>query len=149
MGDFLQPWHILLLLMIAGSFLIPGIFYLLALQNLLNKCAPASRTIEPSLVWLSLIPFFNLVWNFFVVIGIARSLRNEFVRRGIPSRELQPGKSIGLAMCICACCGLIPILGVIASLASFVLWIVYWVKVAQFSRTLDMSQPTVTPIPLA
>lgn len=139
MGDLLQPWHLLVACFIA-FFLIPAIFYLAALQGALNKCAPTSRTMEPGTVWLLLIPLVNLVWNFFVVMSIAQSLANEYARRGIPSPEPMPGQPIGIAMCVCACCGFIPILGILAGLANLALWIVYWVKIAEYSRNLDVPQ---------
>ena len=90
------------------------------------------------MVWLLLIPLFNLVWNFFVVIGIANSLANEYVRRGRPSPEPSPGKSIGIAMSVCACCGVIPILGVLAGLAYLVLWVIYWAKISEYNRSLEV-----------
>jgi hypothetical protein len=141
MGDLLQPWHLLVLLFVFSVFfLVPAIFYMLTLQNTLNKCAPASRAMDPGMVWLLLIPLFNLIWNFFVVMNIAKSLANEFARRGIPSPEPLPGQPIGLAMSICACCCIIPVLGAFAGLANLVLWVLYWVKIAEYSRSLDMSQ---------
>jgi hypothetical protein len=141
MGDLLQPWHLIVLLFVFGVFfLVPAIFYLLTLQNALNKCAPASRAMEPGMVWLLLIPLFNLIWNFFVVMNIAKSLANEYARRGITSPEPLPGQPIGIAMCVCACCGFVPILGMLAGLANLALWIVYWVKIAEYSRSLDAPQ---------
>jgi hypothetical protein len=137
MGDFLQPWHILILLVVAGFLLLPAIFYILTLRDAVNKCAPASRTIDPGLIWLLLVPLVNLVFHFFVVLGLAQTLRNEFNRRGIRVAEPAPGQSIGLAMCICACCGIIPLLGMLAVLAQLILWIIYWVKIAEYSRKLD------------
>jgi len=137
MGDFLQPWHILILLVVAGFLLLPAIFYILTLRDAVNKCAPASRTIDPGLIWLLLVPLVNVVFHFFVVLGLAQTLRNEFNRRGIRVAEPAPGQSIGLAMCICACCGIIPLLGMLAVLAQLILWIIYWVKIAEYSRKLD------------
>jgi len=137
MRDFLQPWHILILLVVAGFLLLPAIFYILTLRDAVNKCAPASRTIDPGLIWLLLVPLVNLVFHFFVVLGLAQTLRNEFNRRGIRGAEPAPGQSIGLAMCICACCGIIPLLGMLAVLAQLILWIIYWVKIAEYSRKLD------------
>lgn len=116
-------------------FLVPAIFYLLTLQKALNRCSPASRTMQPGMVWLMLIPLFNLVWHFFVVINIAKSLSAEFQKRGM-TEEPNPGKNIGMIMCILACCGIIPLLGVLCSLGAFVCWIIYWVKIAGFSGKL-------------
>jgi hypothetical protein len=116
--------------------LLPTIFFLITLQRALTKCSPANRTMTPGLVWLQMIPFFGLIWQFFVVIAIANSLQNEFAARRIPA-EPKPGQSLGLAMCITRVCTVIPFLGVFAGIASIVLWIVYWVKIAEFSRKLD------------
>lgn len=147
MGDLLQPWHLIVLSFVfCLFFLIPYVFYILTLQGALNKCAPPSRTMEPGMVWLLLIPFFNLIWHFFVVLGLAKSLGNEFKRRGIPIPEITPGQNIGLAMCICACCSIVPLLGLLASLASLVLWVVYWVKIADYSRRLDFAQSYSAPM---
>ena len=147
MGDLIQPWHILVLLFVFSVFfLIPAIFYLLTLQNALNKCAPTSRVIEPGMVWLLLIPFLNLIWNFIVVTGVAKSLATEYARRGIPSSEPLPGRSIGVAMSVCNCCCIIPVLGAFAGLAGLVLWIVYWIKIAEFSRRLDITLAYSAPV---
>ena len=89
----------------------------------------------PGMVWLMLIPLFNLVWGFFVVLNLTKSLRAEFQKRGI-AEEPEPGKTLGLVMCILACCGWIPFLGILASLGGLVCWIIYWVKIAGFSSKL-------------
>lgn len=149
MGLLFHPFHLMFLGLFGVLFLIPAILYLLTLQNALNKCAPVSRAMEPGMVWLMLIPFVNMVWHFFVVMNIARSLAAEYARRGIPSPEAEPGQTIGLAMCICACCGIIPILGILAGLACFVLWIMYWMKIAEYSKVLDMPQIPVAMPPHA
>ncbi|HEX5221104.1 MAG TPA: hypothetical protein VFZ59_16185 [Verrucomicrobiae bacterium] len=115
--------------------LIPAIFYLLTLQKTLNRCSPENRAMQPGMVWLMFIPLFNLVWHFFVVLNIAKSLEAEFRKRGIAS-EPNPGKTLGLVMCILACCGIIPLIGVLFSLGSLVCWILYWIKIAGFSSRL-------------
>ena len=114
--------------------LVPGIFYTLTLQRALSRCAPESRAMEPALVWLLYIPVFNLIWNFIVVSRISTSLRSEFQRRGITG--LDTGRELGLAMCILACLGVIPIVGVVAAFAGLVCWILYWVKIAGLSGKL-------------
>ena len=50
MGDFLQPWHLMVIFFFFGIFfLIPAIFYILTLQKALNQCAPVSRTMVTGL----------------------------------------------------------------------------------------------------
>jgi len=112
--------------------LVPAIFYLLTLQKTLKRCSPECRAMNPGMVWLMFIPLFNIVWHFFIVLNLAKSLGAEFQKRGL-AEDPKPGQTIGLVMCILACCGIIPILGILCSLGGFVCWIIYWVKIAGFS----------------
>lgn len=126
------------LLIFVLIFTLPAVFYLLSLQKCLNRCSSEVRTMSPGLVWLMLIPFFGVVWHFFVVVNIARSVRGEFQKRGIVSEPL-PGQALGLAMCGLWVVGLIPFVGILAGIAGFVCWILYWVKVSEFSARLLLS----------
>ena len=94
-------------LVVFAILLIPTVFYILTLQKALNRCAPESRAMEPAMVWLMLVPCFNIIWQFFVVINMSKSLAAEFQRRGL-AEEAEPGKKLGMIMCILACCGAIP-----------------------------------------
>lgn len=115
---------------------VPAIFYLLTLQRALERCSPELRTMPPGQVWLFLIPFFNVIWQFMVVNAIAASLRNEFTRRNIPLAEAEPGKPVGLVLCISTVAGIVPLLNFLAGPVSLVCWILYWVKIADYSRRL-------------
>lgn len=143
MGELLQPMHLLVLgiaclFILLPLLLLPKIFYILTIQKTLLKCAPATRQIEPGLCWLFLIPLVAIVWHFFMMNGLARTLAAEFARRGIPAAEAQPGHGLGLAMCIVGAAGVVPGLGGLAFPAYIVLWIIYWMKVSEFSRQLDL-----------
>ena len=130
---------VMILVMISIVFLlsvIPTIFYLITLQRALGRCQVQNQKMQPGLVWLMLIPFFNLVWHFIIVNHIADSLEREFASRNIIS-EPSPGKSVGLAMCILSVCGIIPYVGMLAGIGQLVCWIIYWVKIAGFSSKLD------------
>jgi len=112
--------------------LIPAIFYLLSLQKALKRCSPEVRAMQPGMVWLMFIPLFNLVWHFFIVLNMSKSLEAEYHKRGM-AIDSEPGKTLGLVMCILACCGIIPLLGILCSLGSFICWIIYWVKISGYS----------------
>jgi hypothetical protein len=152
-----------------------GILYTLTLSNALKKCSVTSRTMRPGLVWLMLIPVFNIIWHFFVVVGLARSVGNEFQMRRIPSAQRRPGMSVGIAMCVCTVCAILPFLvfyllgkfdnqsatteiptwalqvlflffiGFLSELAHLVLWIIYWSKIASCSRMLDRTSTATVP----
>jgi uncharacterized membrane protein len=116
-------------------FLLPMVFYILTLQKALNKCAPENRAMEPAVTWLLIIPCFGLIWHFFVVMNMSKSLAAEFQKRGVTA-EPEPGKMLGLIMCILAVCSIIPLLGPLCALGSLVCWVIYWVKIAEFSKKL-------------
>ena len=134
------PGEILIILFVVGLLLIPGILFLLTLQKALERCSIDSRTTTPGSVWLSLIPLFNIVWQFILVTRISESLHNEFTKRNI-SQDPEPGKSIGIAYCVLGVCGIIPFVGILASIASLICWIMYWVKISGYSDKLG--QPAI------
>ncbi len=115
--------------------LIPWIFYCLTLQKALNRCSPENRAMQPGMVWLLLIPLVNLVWNFMVVLNMSKSLGAEFQKRGM-AEDPQPGKTVGMTMAILICCGVIPIVGFLASIAGLICWVIYWVKIVDYSKKL-------------
>jgi hypothetical protein len=118
-------------------FIVIAIFYCLSLSRALEKCSPQFRTMQPGMVWLLFIPLFNIIWHFFVVLALSTTLGNEFRARNILAPP-EPGKTLGLAMCICAAISIIPLVGIITGTVNLVLWIIYWIKIAEFSRMLDM-----------
>lgn len=148
-GALLAYLGIIIILII--GLVIVEIFYILALRRALGKCSPTSRTMDPGMVWLLIVPLVGQVWSFFVVLNIAKSLGNEFRLRGIPTADPEPGKMIGLAMSVCGVAALIPklipslaVVTIPVILAHLVLWIFYWTKINGFSRMLDW-RPAAAP----
>jgi hypothetical protein len=145
-------WPELLVILGVVLFLAPTIFYILTLQRVLTRCSPQARARAPRSVWLLLIPVFGLIWQFILVSDIARSLANEYALRQLPLTEPEPGKTIGLAMSILCASSIIPIVGAFTGIAGVVCWIVYWVKIAGYSRSIaappQLGPPTsVSPSP--
>ena len=124
------------LLVFLCVWIVIGIFYCLALQKALSRCSTQNRTLSPGLVWLLLIPIFNVVWHFVIVLNMAKSLHAEFVSRNIVEAQ-SPGLGIGLAISILQAVvvvlGWVPFLGELAGVALFICWVVYWVKIAGYS----------------
>jgi ABC-type Fe3+ transport system permease subunit len=135
MYNNIGPGEIIIVLVILGIMIIPVIFFLMTLQKALERCSFESRTTSPGSVWLLLIPIFNLVWQFIIVSKISESLHNEFAKRNI-QEDPQPGKSIGITFCVLAVCSIIPVIGFITSIAAFICWIIYWVKISGYSNKL-------------
>jgi hypothetical protein len=130
-------------LVVFAIMLVPAIFYLLTLQKALNRCSSENRAMNPGMVWLMFIPLFNLVWHFMIVLNMAKSLGAEFQKRGM-AEDPQPGKSLGMVLCIVGCCCLIPLLNFLAGPAYLVCWILYWVKIAGYSAKI-----AAPPVPAA
>ena len=120
--------------------LVAAILYVFTLWRLLSKCALQSRTLNPALAWLLLVPYLNVILNFYLVLGTAQTLDREFRLRAIPDAPREPAKNLGLAMCIFQACILIPKAGVAAGLPALILWMTYWSKLSEYSRTLDASR---------
>ncbi len=67
---------------IGGTLLSIVCLFLLSMQKALNRVSPHNRLMSPRMVWLNLIPGVNFVWQFVTVIRVTGSLKNEFRDRG-------------------------------------------------------------------
>ena len=119
------------------------ILFVSSLRKVLERCSYENRTIKPGQVWLLLIPFFNLGWQFVVLTKVSQSLENEFNSRNI-QKGPAPGKSIGMAVCILAIFCTIPIIMNYTALPCLICWIIYWAKISSYSKELANSQPNST-----
>ena len=108
--------------------------YLVSLMKTFQAVSPSARRMEPGLFFLLLIPLFNLIWNFFVVIKMRDSLQAEFASRNLPGSGF--GFGVGLAMSVLVALSLIPVLGLFTGLAGFICWIIYWIQIVGYRRTL-------------
>jgi hypothetical protein len=132
--------ELIILFAVVLLLLLPQIFYLLTLQRAMQQVSPDLQKMSPGMVWLSFIPVFNLIWNFIMVGHIANSLRDEFRRRNMPLDAERPGYQAGLAMSILYVASVIPVIGGLFALAGFILWIIYWVKIAGYKKQLEMNR---------
>lgn len=115
------------------------IFFLLTLQKCLNQVSAENRAMEPAMVWLNLIPLFNLVWIFITVLKLSDSVVAEGQARGVSVED--GGKTIGLVYAVSMIASIIPLLGFLAALVALVMFIIYWVKVAGFTKALAGAAP--------
>ena len=113
------------------------ILYLITLMNTLGAVSAQNRRLTPGLVFLLLIPLFNLVWNFIVVTKIRDSLQAEFSARNLSGQGF--GYGVGLAMCILYIVSIIPLINLLAAPAALVCWIIYWVQIAGYKGQLSKS----------
>jgi hypothetical protein len=109
--------------------------FLLTLKRALEQCAPRNRTMEPGMVFLNLIPCFGAVWMFITVSRVSESLRAEYDDRGMDAYG-DYGQQIGISYASLILAWIIPYIGLLFFIGGFVCWILYWVKIAELSRTL-------------
>jgi hypothetical protein len=114
------------------------------LYNAQNAIPPEHQRVKPGMIWLLMIPLFNLVWNFFTFPKISDSYASYFQSRGRTDVG-DAGRGIGLAFAICAACSIIPCVGVFTALASLVLLILFLVKIYGLKSQIGQVQPTGFP----
>ena len=141
------------------AFVIPCILFLLSQQRILQVIHPENREMSPGLVWLQFIPAFGMIWQFFVVTRIARSVSKEMVsnvgksildisQEHMKGTDLSPTYPVGIAYCLLNTTGVIinystrqsvPYLALLGScfvLAGSVCWIIYWVRLVNTKNKL-------------
>ena len=145
-----DPYQVFLalvcLLIIVGPLVLVGFLFLSTMARAASKVSPENRRLEPSQVWLNLIPMFNLVWCSISVDRLAESLRNEYVSRGLDQPQNSYGRSSGLTCLVLTVIGFFLLLaatsdftllpGFVMSLLAGLFGIVYWVQLTGYARGL-------------
>lgn len=128
----------LVLIAIVGVF----VMYLLSIRNLLEVIAPHNRTVASNDVWLMLIPIFNLVYQFILVGHVADSIEAELRDRNQDGEQpARPTYDLGIWQCGLRIAGIIPVLGPVCSLASLIVWIIYWAKLSEWKNRFMTGRP--------
>lgn len=128
----------LVIIIIVGiAMLIPYIFFLLSLQKSLGLTKEI-HGISPGLVWLLLIPLFNLGWQFYILSNTTKGIRGMLAKNECDDGS--GGWNLGLTGAILACCSIIPFIGPLFSLGWLIVGIIYWVKIAEYNKTLTRFQ---------
>jgi hypothetical protein len=118
------------------AFLAAAIFYLKTLSKCFARISRRNRRMDPGQVWLNLIPFFNTVWMPITLDRLTESLRDEYDDLRIDDPGDGFGRPFWIAYLVLFTLAAIPYLGVCPGFIGLVIWIVYWVKLAAYSRQL-------------
>ena len=102
------------------------------------------------MIFLLLIPLFNLVWSFFVFQRIPASFKSYFDARG-QTDVGDCGKGIGLWLAICMVSSMVPCVNYVAGPASLVLLIIFLIKAFELRGKVmaDTGAPPAAPTPPA
>lgn len=115
-------------LLILGAIYVPLVFYILALRKALAAIDPAMRSVTPGLSWLLLIPVFQLIWIFFLVVSVSRDYEKMWLA-GRLSAQTTTGFGVGIAYGVCTALCLVPGPNLLMWIPALVFWILHWVKV--------------------
>ena len=75
LGSFLAANILFFIIFIILLFLLPYVFFLIHLSKLFNRCDVKNKKMDGGLVWLLLIPLFNIGWLFYVIIKLVTFLK--------------------------------------------------------------------------
>ena len=126
-----EKFVVILIAVVLVASIVVEVLFLLSWYRCFSKMRPENREMEPGLVWLNLIPIFNLGWTFYVVAKFANSIKKEL---GTDAGD--GGWALGLAYAILMVTGLIPGIGAFLGIAGLVVWVIYWIKISDFSKRL-------------
>lgn len=126
------------------ALLIPGILFLLTLSNTLKVISPSNRTVEPSSVWLMLIPVVNLFWPFVLYSKIRDSINFEYKSKGVADTAEATHK-IGIVLSIAVLLNALYTTFISRSdlgasligTTMLISWIVYWVQISNHKKKLQ------------
>lgn len=135
MLDLLNPVNIFA---IVFEVLIKGLFAY-SIIKLFKEILPENRKIEPRLLWLLVIPGFNLLWNFYVAIRVSASIKNELTSRNFDVKNL-PTLTLGIVFSILSASAIfipvptkvtsnISLLYGVLGLVAFAFFVQYWIKI--------------------
>lgn len=106
---------------------------------ILQRVPPQHRKMEPTMVWLLLIPCFNLVWNFFVYLRVPESVQSYLESTGRTDQG-DCGRGVGMAYAICTALTVIPFVNYLTGPAALVLLIIFLVKMFQVKKLLPQAE---------
>ena len=140
-------------LSVLAVFFLFVVLFLLQQQRLLRDIRPENRLMPPGNVWLQLIPFYGLFFQFKVVAQIADSIRNELTvstdnnwldDAQVAANE-RPTYNRGITLAVPSCCSLIrlPILENIIALAIIIWWILYWIELRKYHQQIKQGIVTI------
>ena len=116
----------LVIAIILGLLLVLSAIPAILAYIVLSRIPEESRTQNPALAFLLLVPFFSVIWAFFVHPKVASSLRKHFEKIGSPQEDY--GDKLALWFCIASACAFVPVLGAVGGIAALVLGILFYIK---------------------
>jgi hypothetical protein len=106
-------------------------------SDFFKKIPLSSRSMDPGLVWLLMIPCFNLYWNFQVFPGLAKSYQAYFRSRKDQTNG-DCGETVGMWLSITLAGCYVPCFNVFFLPTSLVLLLVYLLKMGELKAKIKL-----------
>lgn len=123
------------ILLIVAAILVPMVLYFLTLQRVMNKLSPANKPFAGELIWIGIVPGIGPIWHLVYIAMLSNAIQKDYTAAGQTNNGAMP---IAIASIVAAVLCVIPLINLIAIVAAFVLWIIYWVKMADYNRQLPV-----------
>jgi hypothetical protein len=150
-GNIIDDFGPMVCLLGALAFIV-NVAFLATLDRTIKRVEPENRRIDTGMVWLNLIPVFNLLWMIVTIERVGESIRSEFVARGRHRFQESYGKTAGLAAAFLTGTGLLFGIGaapcaLILWFFAFIYWVVYWAQIAGYGHRLSKESARYSPPP--
>ena len=136
---------VVLMMIFMGVIMLASIAFAIWMLAFLSSCLasvpPEHRRMEPGMVWLMLVPLFNLVWMFFVYVRVPKSFASYF--HSIGEHDVgDAGEGLGIAIPILNLISSIPYVNCLTSPVALILLIVYLIKMNELKKRALMGPPS-------
>jgi hypothetical protein len=143
-GWSLGLWDLLTALFYVVILVVPGVLFLVTLRALFVTIDGHARQMAPNLVWLNLIPGFNLGWFIYTVVKVRASLNKEYFIRGWAVDQdfgYRMGLTAGILLICLIALGWVPLINWVLGLVTLVCGGLYWIRIAILKRQLVETGP--------
>lgn len=110
--------------------------YFKTMVDAMSLVRPTNRLTGVGNVLFTIIPLFNFVYWFIVYPRICDSIKKEYGELGL-KEDGDFGRSLAVTLGILNCVNLIPLLNILSSITTLVLWIIFWVKIDGYKKELE------------
>lgn len=124
---------------IFATFIFGVALYCRSLQKCLSLIQPSCQAMNPKMVWLMFVPFYNIVEDFFIILNVTRSIEQEAQINQSLGVLNSFGRVSGFAWCIAQVASLFPsLLGEVAGFIALFFWIIHWRFIAKVNALLSV-----------
>ena len=127
-GGEAELFLVTFILGIGAIVFIIAVFFCLSLQKALILTGADNRRMSPGLVWLNLIPIFNLGWIIYTTLKISEAITAKNKQNGVADPE-QGAKAVGLVFSISTATFIVPV--------SLVSGLMYWLKISDYNKSMS------------